>query len=40
MPVPIDGNVSQQNNDVYVDYNGTIFFYERFNGFDILEWQG
>ena len=40
MRMPVDGNAFPQSNDVYVDDNGIIFLVERFNSFDILEWQG
>jgi len=40
MRMPVDGNAFPQSNDVYGDDNGIIFLVERFNSFDILEWQG
>jgi len=40
IPAPVDGNASPQSNDVFVDDNGIIFLVDRFNGLDILEWQG
>ena len=40
MPAPVDGHASPQSNDVFATDNGIIFLADRFNGFDILEWQG
>jgi hypothetical protein len=40
IPAPVGGNASPQSNDVFVTSNGLIFLVDRFNGLDILEWQG
>jgi hypothetical protein len=40
IPAPVGGNPSPQSNDVFVDENGVIFLVDRFNGLDILNWEG